>query len=104
MPENKGLKAVMLVGAAIGAILSVTFTVLMDVLYADSLGGTWRDAIVNDMHSLFSVSYDPHSFVVTLLYILIILILALFGALLGALFTTFSYKFLSLLTRESGSR
>jgi len=104
MPENKGLKTVLLVGASIGAILSVTFTVLMDALYADSLGGTWRDAIVHDMHSMFSVTYAPDSFVVTVLYILIILLLALFGALMGALFTTFAYKFLSLLTRESGSR
>jgi hypothetical protein len=104
MSERRRLRIVLLFGAIVGAILSVVVTLLMDVLYAESLGGTWRDAISRDMESLFSVSFSPDSFVVTVLFILIIAILALFGALLGSIFSTFVYRLLELLTRESTAK
>ncbi len=48
MQEDRRLKLVLLLGALGGAALSVAIALLMDVLYADSLGGTWRDAIAGD--------------------------------------------------------
>jgi hypothetical protein len=104
MSERGRLRFVLLLGAIGGAILAVTVTLLMDVFYAESLGGTWRDAIAMDMASLFSVSLSPDGFVVTVLFILIIAILALFGALLGAMFSTFVFRLLELLTRETPAR
>jgi hypothetical protein len=104
MSERRRLRFVLLLGAIGGAILAITITLLMDVLYAESLGGTWRDAIAKDMESLFSVSLSPDGFVVTVLFILIIAILALFGALLGAMFSTFVFRLLELLTRETPKR
>jgi hypothetical protein len=101
MSERRRLKLVLLFGAVGGAILSVVVTLLMDVLYAESLGGTWRDAIAKDLHSMFQVSYPPDGFVVTVLFVVIIAILALFGALLGAMFSTFVFRLITLLTRES---
>lgn len=104
MSERRRLRIVLIFGAIVGAILAITVTLLMDVLYAESLGGTWRDAIAKDLGSLFSATYSPDSFVVTVLFILIIAILALFGALLGSIFSTFVYRLLELLTRESTTK
>ena len=104
MSERRRLRLVLLLGAIGGAILAIPVTLLMDVLYAVSLGGTWRDAIAKDMESLFSVFLSPDGFVVTVLFILIIAILALFGALLGAMFSTFVFRLLELLTRETPKR
>jgi hypothetical protein len=104
MPGDRRLKVVLLVGAVGGAVMSIAITLLMDVLYAESLGGTWRDAIAKDLQSLFSVSYSPDGFIVTAFFIVIIVILAGFGALLGAMFSTFVYRLIALLTRESEAR
>lgn len=104
MSERRRLRIVLLFGAIAGAILAITVTLLMDVLYAESLGGTWRDAIARDLESLFSVSFSPDGFVVTAVFIVIIAILALFGALLGSIFSTFVFRLLELLTRESTTK
>jgi hypothetical protein len=101
MSGDRRLRAVLIAGAVCGAILSIAITLLQDVLYADSLGGTWRDAIANDLNSLFSVALPPDGLVVTVLFIVIIAVLALFGALLGAMFSTFVFRLITLLTGET---
>lgn len=100
MQEDRKLKLVLLLGALGGAALSVAIALLMDVLYADSLGGTWRDAIAGDAEKLFSVSLSPEGLVVTLLFIVILAILGAFGALMGMMFSVFVFKLIGLLTGE----
>lgn len=100
MSEDRRFRLVLLLGAIGGAALAVAITLLLDVLYADALGGTWRDAIAKDMETFFSVSLQPEGFAVTVLFLLIIAILGLFGAFMGSLFSVFVFKFIELLTRE----
>ena len=100
MQEDKKLKLVLLLGALGGAALSVAIALLMDVLYADSLGGTWRDAIAGDAEKLFSVSLSPEGLVVTVLFTFILAVLGAFGALMGMMFSVFVFKLIGLLTRE----
>jgi hypothetical protein len=101
MSEDRRLRVVLILGAVGGAVLSIAFTLLLDVLYADSLGGTWRDAISNDLNTFLSVAYPPDGFVVTVLFLVVILVLALFGALLGSIFSTFVFRLITLLTGET---
>jgi len=104
MSGERAFRVVLIVGAAGGAALAVAITLLLDVLYADALGGTWRDAIAKDAETFFSVSLDPGGFAVTLLYLAIILVLGLFGAFMGSLFSVLVYRFIELLTREGRPR
>ena len=99
MKDNKPKRKrmVLIIGAAIGAILSLVTSLLMDILFADSLQGTWREAIVNDMQNIFSVTMDPDSVLVYLLFILLMLFLALIGGAIGAFFALIVYKFITFL-------
>ncbi len=100
MPEDRRFRLVLLCGAIGGALLAVAVSLLLDVLYADALGGTWRDAIAKDMETFLSLSLPPGGAVVTLLFILILAVLSLFGAFMGSIFSLFVFKFIELLTRE----
>lgn len=85
-------------GALVGAVMTIVVSLLMDVLYADALQGTWRDAISLDLNRYFSVTLAPDSLVVYLLYGVVLLFLSGFGALMGVVFALITYKFLSFLS------
>jgi|Deesub1362A_J573_1020465.scaffolds.fasta_scaffold00183_53 hypothetical protein len=100
MDEQRKLKRIIYLGAAIGAVLSITISLLLDVLYADALQGTWRDAIVHDLDTFLSLSVGRDSFLVTTVFIIILSVLGLFGAFMGMIFSFFVYKFFSFLLRD----
>ena len=95
--KSKRGRTVMIIGASIGATLSLVTSLLMDVLFADSLQGTWREAIVNDMQNVFSITMAPDSVLVYLLFILVMVFLSLIGAAIGAFFALIVYKFITFL-------
>lgn len=101
MRRRRRLKRFLIAGAVAGAILTIAISLFMDVLYADVLGGTWRDAIVKDLMTFFSVSVSSGSFVVTVTFLFILLVLGSFGAAAGVMFTVFVYRFLELLLKEN---
>ncbi len=100
MTERKKARRILIIGSIAGGALSLTVTLLMDVLYADSLQGTWRDAIARDLQNFFSVAASPDSLVVYVVYFLIILVLTAFGALLGVVFSFMVYRFFLFLGRD----
>ena len=95
--QKKRKKTVVIVGAVFGGSISLMTSILMDFLFADSLTGTWREAIVNDVHRAFSVTLSPDSFIVYILYILVIAFLVVIGAVIGGLFALIVNKFLNFL-------
>ena len=95
--KSKRKRIVVIIGASAGAILSLVTSLLMDLLFADSLQGTWREAIVNDLENVFSITMAPDSVVVYLLFILVMVFLSLIGAGIGAFFALIVYKFISFL-------
>lgn len=100
MDEWKRLKRFLIAGAALGAAAAIVISLLLDVLYADVLQGTWRDAIVNDLKTFLGASVEKGSLLVSLIFIIILSILGLFGAFVGTISTFFVYKFLSLLVKK----
>jgi hypothetical protein len=100
MEDKRKAKRYLLAGAIIGGILSLLTTLLMDTFYADAFQGTWRDAIANDINSLFSYNVAPESIIVSIFFILVLGLLAAFGAFLGFIFSFFLYIFFSFLTGE----
>jgi len=87
-------------GAIGGAALSIAVALLMDVLYADILNGTWRDAIALDLSRLTGSSLTPDSSVVILAFVGILAVLGLIGAGLGSVFAGVLYRFLHFLGRH----
>lgn len=100
MERQRRLKRLLYIGSIFGALITIAITLLMDVFYADVLGGTWRQAIQKDIHSFFSISVSENSFIVIAIFLVILIILGSFGALMGMIFTYFVYSFLEFLIRE----
>ncbi|MFI5294725.1 MAG: hypothetical protein ACHQ0Y_06850 [Thermodesulfovibrionales bacterium] len=98
MEDRKRAKKFLLFGAILGGLLSVVISVLMDVLFADALKGTWRDAIAKDLNTSLSLGVDAHSIIVNIVFLVVLAILAAFGAFMGFIFAFFLYKFFSFLT------
>ncbi|GAB4390836.1 MAG: hypothetical protein Kow0025_25560 [Thermodesulfovibrionales bacterium] len=98
--EQRRLRRFLTAGAIAGAFLSIAISLLMDPLYSDALGGTWRDAIVNDLRNFLSLEVRRDSLLVTAILALVLSILGLFGAFMGLIFTFFVYKFFSFLIRD----
>jgi hypothetical protein len=90
-------KKIITAGAIAGALLAITVALLMDVIYADALQGTWRDAIAHDLGALLSLNVSPDSILVYGLFLLVLLFLGSFGAFLGMVFSFIVYRFLSFL-------
>jgi hypothetical protein len=95
---NKGkAKRFLLCGAVCGGILSLAISLMMDSLFADSLQGTWRDAIAKDLNTFLSLGVTSGSFIVYVVFIFVLGILSAFGAFLGFIFSFFLYKLFELL-------
>lgn len=86
-----------IIGAVIGAMVTIGISIMMDVLYASALGGTWRDAIALDLKRVFSVALPPTGVIVTALFGVILLLLGAVGALFGMVFVLLMGRFMRLL-------
>jgi len=100
MDERKRAKKFLLGGAIVGGIMSLSICLMMDMLFADSLQGTWKDAIAKDLNTIFSLGVSSESIIVGLAFIVILAILSAFGAFMGFIFSFFLYKFFGLLSRQ----
>jgi len=97
MDDRRRAKRFLRIGAIVGGLLSFTIALLMDSMYADTLQGTWRDAIAKDLNTLLHMGVTSGSIVVYVLFFLVLGLLAAFGALMGFIFSFFMYKFFSFL-------
>ncbi len=93
-------KKILLSGAIIGGIISLSISLLMDTMYGDSFQGTWRDAIAADLNTFFSPGVSKNSILVNIMFVFVLGILSAFGALLGFIFSFFLYKFFSFLSNK----
>jgi hypothetical protein len=100
MDDHRRAKKFLLGGAIVGGIMSLSISLMMDMLFADSLQGTWRDAIAKDVNTIFSLGVSSKSFLVTLIFMVVLAILSAFGAFMGYIFSFFLYKFFGLLNRR----
>jgi hypothetical protein len=82
--RDKGLKKAAIIGATIGALLSLGTALSMDIVLSGTLQGTWWDAAAKDMTRMFGPAWGQNSFAISLLLVLVMAFLAGFGALLGA--------------------
>jgi hypothetical protein len=82
--SDKGLKKAVIIGAVIGALVSLGAALSMDLVLSSSVQGTWWDASAKDVTRMFGPSCGKNPFAIGLLLALVMGFLAGFGALLGA--------------------
>ena len=82
--SDKGLKKAVIIGATLGALVSLGVALSMDMFLSGSLQGTWWDAASKDVTKMFGPSCGKNIFAVGFVLVLVMAFLAAFGALLGA--------------------
>ncbi|MHB8882331.1 MAG: hypothetical protein ACYC69_12590 [Thermodesulfovibrionales bacterium] len=98
--ENRSRAKKFLIGGAItGGLISLAIAILMDAMFADTLQGTWRDAIAKDLNTFLSLGVTSGSILVYLLFFLVLALLTAFGGFMGFIFSFFLYKFFGFLSR-----
>lgn len=83
--SDKGLKKTIIIGAIIGALVTLASALAMDYVLSSSLQGTWRDAAAKDVTRMFGPSCGQNWFAVTLMLVTVMGFLAAFGAVLGVI-------------------
>lgn len=81
---DRGLRKAVIIGACIGALISLGAALSMDIVFSDTLQGTWRDAAAKDVAKMFGPACGKNYFAVTLVLVIVMGFLAAFGAFLGA--------------------
>ena len=81
---DRGLRKEVIIGACIGAHISLVAALSMDIVFSDTLQGTWRDAAAKDVAKMFGPACGKNYFAVTLVLVIVMGFLAAFGAFLGA--------------------
>jgi len=97
--SDKGLKKAVIIGAALGAVVTLGAAISMDYVLSSSLQGTWRDAAVKDVTKMFGPSCGQNWFAVTLVLAVVMGFLAGFGAMLGAIAGTIMNRFFKLILK-----
>ncbi len=82
--NDKGLKKAVIIGAALGASVTLITALSMDMFFSDTFQGTWRDAAAKDVTRMFGPACGQSYFAVTLVLVVVMGFLAGFGAFLGA--------------------
>jgi len=99
MVSDKGLKKAVIIGASLGAVVTLGAATAMDYVLSSSLQGTWRDAAVKDVTRMFGPACGQNWFAVTLVLGVVMSFLAGFGAVLGAVAGTIMNRFFKLLLK-----
>jgi len=82
--SDKGLKKAVIIGAVLGALITLSIALSMDLFFSNTLQGTWWDAAAKDVTKMFGPACGQNVFAVTLVLVIVMGFLAGFGAMLGA--------------------
>jgi len=96
---DKGLKKAIIIGAVIGAVITLGTALSMDLLFSDTFQGTWRDAATKDVTRMFGAACGQNWFAVTLVLLFVMGFLAGFGAVLGAVAGVIMNRFFKLILK-----
>lgn len=97
--SDSGLKKAVIIGAALGAVVSLGTALGMDYVLSDSLQGTWRDAATKDVTKIFGASCGQNYWAVSLVLVFVMSFLAAFGAVLGVVAGVIMNRFFKLVLK-----
>lgn len=90
---DNGLKKAVIIGASVGALVSIGIAVSLDYVLSSSLQGTWWDAASKDVTKMFGQSCGRNPLAVGIVLLFTMSVLAGIGALFGVIGSVFLYKF-----------
>ncbi len=96
---DTGLKKAVMIGAVVGALVTLGTALSMDLFFSDTFQGSWRDAATKDVTKMFGPACGQNYFAVTLVLVFVMSFLAGFGALLGAAAGVIMNRFFRLLMK-----
>ena len=99
MSDRAGLKKAVIIGAVLGALITLGTALSMDVFFSDTFQGTWRDAAAKDVTKMFGPGCGANYFAVTLVLVFVMGFLAGFGGFLGAAAGLIMNRFFKLLAK-----
>ncbi len=97
--SDKGLKKAVIIGAVLGALISLGTALSMDMFLSGAIQGTWWDAAAKDVTKMFGPDCGQNIFAVGLVLVLVTGFLAGFGAMLGAAGGLMMNRFFKLLLK-----
>ena len=97
--SDRGFRRAVIIGAVLGALVSLGIAFSLDIFFSDTFQGTWRDAAAKDVTKLFGPSCGQSWFAVTLVLLLVMGFLAGFGAVLGIIAGAIMHRFFRLLLK-----
>ncbi|RJQ49988.1 MAG: hypothetical protein C4526_12705 [Nitrospiraceae bacterium] len=93
------VKISLLAGCIFGAVAGLAVAVSMDFMMGSSPGGSWYDAVRNDVHNFFGEDWAAKEWFINSGIVAVILGIGLIGALLGAACGGIVGKIFSALTK-----
>jgi len=87
-------------GAVAGGILGLTVALSMDLMFGQSFGGGWSEAVANDLNRMFKANLSPSNFIVIIGVIIVVGIIGAFGSFIGGIFSVMIARLFQVLTKE----
>jgi hypothetical protein len=97
--SDQGFKKAIIIGAIIGALMTLGSALAMDYVLSSSLKGTWRDAASKDVSKMFGPACGQNWFAVTMVLAAVMGILAAIGAVLGIIGAVIINRFFRILLK-----
>jgi len=93
------VKKAFYIGAVAGGLLGIIISLSMDLLLGQALGGGWSEAVAHDLNNLFRTNLPQTHVLVILGVIVVIGIIAAFGAFIGGVFSLMVARLFIMLTK-----
>lgn len=93
------VKISLLAGSIFGAVAGLTVALSMDFMMSGAAGGSWHDAVKNDIHNMLGADWAAKEWFVNSGTVVVILGIGLIGAALGAVCGIIIGKVFSVLTK-----
>jgi hypothetical protein len=97
--SDQGFRKAIIIGAIVGALMTLGSALAMDYVLSTSLKGTWRDAASKDVAKMFGPACGQNWFAVTLVLTVVMGILAAIGAVLGIIGAVIINRFFRFLVK-----
>jgi len=86
-------------GCIFGGVAGLAVALSMDFMMGGAAGGSWNDAVRNDVHSMLGADWAAKEWVIKSGTVIVISVIGLFGAAIGAVCGFIAGKVFSVLTK-----
>ena len=97
--SDRSFRHSVIIGAVVGAVITLSAALTMDLVLSSSLQGTWRDAATKDVTRMFGPACGQSWFAVTVVLVIVMGFLAAFGAVLGVIAAVIISRFFRVLLK-----